>query len=128
MKRRSARPKIDLRAFNAMCKKLPAVTKSVQWGESAVWKVGGKMFAVAWNNGEEGFGYSFKASDTSFEMLVESGAAMPAPYLARAKWVTLAGDDALTKDELAAYLAQAHALVAAKLPKKIRAALGLSAA
>jgi predicted DNA-binding protein (MmcQ/YjbR family) len=126
MKAKRARAKIDLRTFNALCKKLPAATKTVQWGESAVWKVGGKMFAVAWNNGDEGFGYSFKASDTSFEMLVESGAAMPAPYLARAKWVTLTGDGALSKEELAAYLAQAHALVAAKLPKKTRAALGLS--
>lgn len=126
MKKKSAGGAIDLRTFNALCKKLPAATKSVQWGESAVWKVGGKMFAVAWNNGEEGFGYSFKASDTSFEMLVESGAANPAPYLARAKWVTLAGKNALSKDELAAYLAQAHALVAAKLPKKTCAALGLS--
>lgn len=121
------RAALDLRSFNAICRKLPAATKSVQWGDSSVWKVGGKMFAVAWNNGAQGFGYSFKASDVSFEMLIESGAAVPAPYLARAGWVALSAPDALTKDELAAYLAQAHGLIAAKLPKKARAALGLSA-
>jgi predicted DNA-binding protein (MmcQ/YjbR family) len=126
MKRESGRGGIDLRTFNALCRRLPAAAKTVQWGSSSVWKVGGKMFAVAWNNGAAGFGYSFKTSDQSFMMLCESGVASPAPYLARAQWVTLCGPDALSKAELAAYLAQAHALIAAKLPKKTRAMLGLS--
>jgi predicted DNA-binding protein (MmcQ/YjbR family) len=33
--------------FNAFCRALPATTYVVQWGGSHVWKVGGKVFAIA---------------------------------------------------------------------------------
>jgi predicted DNA-binding protein (MmcQ/YjbR family) len=75
--------------------------------------------------GDDAPAYSFKASDLAFEMLVEQGVARPAPYLARAKWVQLLASDALPDETLVAYLGQAHALVAARLPRKARAALGL---
>ena len=36
--------------FNNLCKSLPATTYVVQWGDSHVWKVGGKVFAIgAWS-------------------------------------------------------------------------------
>lgn len=50
---------------------------------------------------------------------------MPAPYLARAKWVRIT-PNALPDDQLIAYLAEAHRLVAAGLTRKARAALGLA--
>ncbi len=71
--------------------------------------------------------YLFKASDLAFEMLVDTGAAIPAPYLARAKWVQMTTADSLSDEDLTAYLAQSHALVAAKLTRKLRAELGLRA-
>ena len=115
-------------AFEAACLALPAATLSVQWGESRVFKVGGKMFAVVGLNSREGGppAYSFKASDMAFELLIEHGLGWPAPYLQRAKWVRLAGHDALDDEDLKAYLAQAHALVAARLTRALRRELGLS--
>lgn len=114
-------------AFEAACLALPAASKSVQWGDDHVFKVGGKMFAVA------GFGdpsgpprYSFKASDIAFELLVEQGLARPAPYLQRARWVALMTPDALTDQEITAYLAQAHAIIAARLTRAVRRSLGLA--
>ncbi len=114
-------------AFDAMARALPGATLDIKWGEDRVYCVGGKMFAHAGPMGEETPAYLFKASDLAFEILIESGAAAPAPYLARAKWVQLASHDALNDADLTAYIKQAHALIAAKLTRKQRSELGLSA-
>jgi len=115
------------KAFEAACLALPAATLSVQWGDSQVFKVGGKMFAViGLNHREEGPpAYSFKASDMAFELLIEHGLGRPAPYLQRAKWVRLAGPDALSDEDAKAYLTQAHALIAARLTRAQKRELGL---
>jgi predicted DNA-binding protein (MmcQ/YjbR family) len=111
-------------AFDAACRALPAVTMDVQWGDEHVYKVGGKMFAA---RGATAPGVSLKVSDIAFEALVESGAARPAAYLARAKWVSFDSLAAQDDAEMAGWLANAHALVAAKLTRAARRALGLPA-
>ena len=110
-------------AFDAACRALPAVTMDVQWGEDHVYKVGGKMFAAM---GPEEHGVSLKVSDIAFEALVEGGVARPAPYLARAKWVRFDSLAAVDDAEMADWLANAHALVAAKLTRAMRRSLGLA--
>ena len=109
--------------FDAACRALPAVTMDVQWGADHVYKVGGKMFAVL---GPTEHGVSMKVSDIAFEALVESGVARPAPYLARAKWVRFDSLAAVDDGEMTDWLANAHALVAAKLTKAMRRSLGLT--
>lgn len=109
------------KAFDDACLSLPGATMEVLWGADNVYKVGGRMFAVCGPNGTA----SFKANDIAFEMLVETGAARPAPYLARARWVFLDRLDSMPDQDLRAYLAQAHALIAAKLSRKARAAIGM---
>ncbi len=109
-------------AFDKVALALPGATKTIQWGDDRVYKVGGKMFAVQGPSGS----FSFKASDIAFEMLTESGEARPAPYMARAKWVYFDKADALSPDDLASYLKTAHALTVAKLTRKQRAELGLA--
>jgi len=60
--------------FNIFCKGLKATTHVVQWGNSDVWKVGGKVFAICgW--AEEADAFTFKASDIAFEVLLEIGRA-----------------------------------------------------
>lgn len=110
-------------AVEAHCLSLPAATAHIQWGGTHVFKVGGKIFAMA---GGEVWGLSFKASDMAFELLCEQGLARPAPYLQRAKWVQLLSPDALNDDDIMAYITQAHAIVAGKLTRKLRAELGLA--
>jgi predicted DNA-binding protein (MmcQ/YjbR family) len=96
---------------------LPAATANVQWVEDEVYKVGGKMFAVRWLKGTT---LSFKASDESFEILTQIDGIIPAPYLARAKWVKLDRLGRLSDAELRGYLRRSHALVAAGLTKKLQ--------
>ena len=109
-------------AFARCALALPAATHQVQWGDDQVYKVGGKMFAVT--DGAASV-LSLKVSDIAFEALVESGRARTAPYLARAKWVRFDDLAALDDDEVAGWLRNAHALVAAKLTRKARRELGL---
>ena len=56
--------------------------------------------------------------------MVERPGIIPAPYLARAHWVALEDEDALTRRELEPWLRSAYELVWAKLPKGVRAGLG----
>jgi predicted DNA-binding protein (MmcQ/YjbR family) len=110
-------------AFDAACRALPAVTMEILWGEDHVYKVGGRMFAVL---GPTNHGVSMKVSDIAFEALVEGGVARPSPYLARAKWVRFDDLASMDEAETAGWLANAHALVAAKLTKAKRRELGLA--
>jgi len=112
--------------LHAFIAKLPKTTLSVQWGNDYVYKVGGKMFAVLGGPPEgKARSLSFKATDESFEILTRLEGIIPAPYLARAKWVHLDKPRRLRAKELTAYLTRAHALVASTLPKKKQRELGL---
>lgn len=108
----------DLRRF---CLTLPGATATVQWGDNHVFKVGGKMFAVIGMAGRKFDGLSFKVSPDSFHILTREPGIVPAPYLARAGWVAVDRLDRLPADQLKAYVARAHAIIAAKLPKKKQA-------
>ena len=110
-------------AFHAAALALPGATFDIKWGADRVYSVGGKMFAHAGIEGDPEPKYMFKASDLAYEMLIEQGLAKPAPYLARAKWVQLAGPRALSDEQLTAYLEEAHRIVAGKLPAAVKATL-----
>jgi predicted DNA-binding protein (MmcQ/YjbR family) len=107
--------------IDAFCLSLPGTTGEILWETDRVFKVGGKMFAVLGPSGT----LSFKANDVAFEKLCETGAARPAPYMARAKWVFLDDPSGFDGPDLKAYLTEAHAIIAARLTRKARAALGL---
>jgi predicted DNA-binding protein (MmcQ/YjbR family) len=115
-------------AFDALCLGLPAATYVNQWGGSHVYKVGGKVFAIApnWAARHGGQAYIFKVSEMAFEMLTEHGLAHPAPYLGRSSWVQLNAVDSLDDADLAAYIRQAHALIVARLTRAARKALDLA--
>ena len=104
---------------------LRGTTFDVKWETQRVYSVAEKMFAVRGAIGGRDSNFGFKASDLASEMLIEQGLARPAPDMGRNKWVQLLDGDALTDEDIAAYLREAHALVAAKLTKKARAALGI---
>ncbi|PKP81434.1 MAG: hypothetical protein CVT79_10070 [Alphaproteobacteria bacterium HGW-Alphaproteobacteria-18] len=101
------------------CLSLPGAECMVQWGDDQIYKIAGKMFAAT----DKACAHiSFKCSDEAFHVLVESGVAVPAPYLARAKWVQVT-PEALPEDELRQRITQAYAIVRSKLTRKLQAAL-----
>jgi predicted DNA-binding protein (MmcQ/YjbR family) len=105
-----------------LCLSFPGATEQIQWGNDLLFKVGGKMFAVTPLEPAP-VCLSFKASPENFAELTERPNIIPAPYLARAQWVALETRDALPHSELARLLHDSYDLVAAKLPKKVRASL-----
>jgi predicted DNA-binding protein (MmcQ/YjbR family) len=110
-----------------LCLSFPHATENVQWGDDLVFKVAGKMFVVL--KLEAGGNWlAFKSTPEEFAELVERPGVVPAPYLARAHWVALERNDAIPRAELRRLLRKAYDLVAAKLPKKTRAALEKSTA
>ena len=105
------------------CLSLPHTTEMVQWGDHLLFKIGGKMYA-ALSLSPGGNFLSCKAPPEEFEDLVERPGIIPAPYLAKAKWIALQSEEAMSRAEVKHRLSQSYALVLAKLPKKTRDSLG----
>jgi predicted DNA-binding protein (MmcQ/YjbR family) len=108
--------------FEAFILTLPQATIVRQWRDDSVAKVGGKIFALLDRDPGEVW---LKVSDMAYELLTELPGVRPAPYFARARWVAISVDSPLSADEVAAYIREAHRIIAAKLSRKIRAELGL---
>jgi predicted DNA-binding protein (MmcQ/YjbR family) len=110
---------MDIEQLRKLCLSFPGVTEQMQWGDDLLFKVGGKMFAVTplvpakiW--------VSLKANPETFAELTERPGVIPAPYLARAKWIALETRDALPDAEITQLLRESYELVLAKLPRKLR--------
>jgi predicted DNA-binding protein (MmcQ/YjbR family) len=71
---------------------------------------------------------SFKVDDERFLELTGVPGVMPAPYLARAKWVQVGGVHGLADADLDALLRRSHALVASRLTKKLQRDIGIDEA
>lgn len=112
-------------AFRDACLGLRAASLTVQWGGTQVFKVGGRMFALMGGAVAQD-GVSFKVSDLAYEVLIETGRAVPAPYLARARWVRFADLETLDEAEALDWLQNAHRLVVARLTRAVRRDLGLT--
>jgi predicted DNA-binding protein (MmcQ/YjbR family) len=117
---------VSLKDFDRYCKSFRGSTKVVQWGGAHVWKVGGKMFAICWGD-PESFGITFKVDPQTFDFLKTTPGCRPAPYLASRgmKWIQWFAPDQVSWDDLQTYLRESYQLIAAKLPKRTRAKLGI---
>ncbi|MEM9233701.1 MAG: MmcQ/YjbR family DNA-binding protein [Pseudomonadota bacterium] len=119
---------MELDAYNTFCASLPATSHVVQWGGSHVWKVGGKVFAIAgWGDDPGILAITFKVTPESYEILKDQPGLRPAPYLASRgmKWIQHFDAPGLDEKGLKAYLRKSHELVAAGLSKKKQRELGL---
>jgi predicted DNA-binding protein (MmcQ/YjbR family) len=116
----------DFERQRALSATLPGATEDVKWGADLVHSVGSKMFAVYLPD-ELGLARSccFKVDDERFLELTTVPGVIPAPYLARAKWVQVRHPNGLAANDLDALVRRSHALVAAGLTKKLQRELGL---
>jgi predicted DNA-binding protein (MmcQ/YjbR family) len=113
---------MDIDWIRNLCLSFPQTTEQIQWGDDLVFKVAGKIHAITVLNPAK-IWLCFKVSPEKFAELTERPGIIPAPYLARAKWIALETKDALPSDELTLLLRESYDMVVAKLPKKIREAL-----
>lgn len=110
--------KLSFAKLRDACAALPGATQDVKWGSVLVFSVGEKMFAGTHGEGDAVF--SFKVDDERFLELTDRPGIIPAPYLARAKWVQITPSAALTQQEARALLERSYQLVFAKLTKKLQ--------
>lgn len=110
---------MDIEWLRKLCLSLPNTTEQIQWGYDLLFKVHGKMFAIAPLEPAPVV-LSFKCSDEDFAELTERAEVIPAPYLARAKWVALQTRDAIGKEELGPLLRASYEMVLTKIPKRVK--------
>jgi predicted DNA-binding protein (MmcQ/YjbR family) len=113
---------MDIEKIRKHCLSLPHATENVQWGADLVFKVDGKMFAVAPLEVAP-VCLSFKCTPENFAELCERPGIIPAPYMARAQWVALESPNAIPDEELRMLLGESYWLVWERLPKQRRRAL-----
>ena len=113
---------VTLAKLREYCLLFPGATEQIQWGADLVFKVGGKMFCVACTEVAANV-MSFKCDDEMFAEMCERSGIIPAPYMARAKWIALERWDTLSDSELKPLVAEAYRLVKEKLPQKTQASL-----
>lgn len=113
---------MNIDQLRKICLEFPGATEQIQWEDDLLFKVGGKMFAVIpleparlW--------LTLKADPEQFAELTERPGIIPAPYLARAKWVAIETADTLPQAEVVTLLRKSYELVSAKLPRATRASL-----
>jgi predicted DNA-binding protein (MmcQ/YjbR family) len=102
---------------------LKGVTEDIKWGNDLCFCVGEKMFCVTPVEGA--FDASFKCNDEGFAELTERENIIPAPYMARNKWVKVETAAALKKKEWEEYVLKSYQLVSSRLPKKVQKEIGL---
>jgi predicted DNA-binding protein (MmcQ/YjbR family) len=110
---------MNIEKAKTFCRSLPGATEDIKWGADLVFSVGDKMFAVTGDGAEPG-GISFKVDDDRFLELTDRQGIIPAPYLARAKWVKIEDLKAVSDAEAAQLLKRSYELVFGKLTKKLQ--------
>ncbi|MCE3258989.1 MAG: hypothetical protein K0S12_630 [Bacteroidetes bacterium] len=110
--------------LQGICKKFKGVTEDIKWEDHLCFNIGGKMFLVT-SPESVPVSASFKVSDEEFDELSSKKGFMPAPYLARYKWVHVDDIKRLSKKQWEHYAKQSYELIAGKLPAKIKKTLGL---
>jgi predicted DNA-binding protein (MmcQ/YjbR family) len=114
---------MDIESARAFCLSLPHATEGVQWDNDLLFRIGGKIFAVMGLDAATPHCLSFKCTPEKFDELIELDGIIPAPYMARNKWVTLERFDALSDKEIRVLIRNSYEMILAKLPKKVQAQL-----
>lgn len=113
---------MNLDAIRSYCLSLPHATEGIQWGNDLLFRISGKMFAVVGLDPPNSL--AFKCTPEKFHDLIERDGIIPAPYMARNKWVKLETLDALGDRELKTLIKNSYDMILSKLPKKTQAELG----
>jgi predicted DNA-binding protein (MmcQ/YjbR family) len=107
---------MNIEIIRNICRSLPSATEGIKWGNDLCFMIGDKMFCVM--TLESPSKVSLKVKDEEFEELTNFNGIVPAPYVARYKWVLVEQISIFSKKEWEFYIHQSYLLVRSKLPKK----------
>ena len=100
------------------CAALPEAASDVKWGADLCFTIDAKMFAVLGMRAGKPLNVAFKCDPERFLELTDQSGIVPAPYLARAHWVSVTAVDALTDAQAQTLVRRSYELIVAKLPKR----------
>lgn len=107
-----------------ICEKYRGVTQDIKWEDHLCFMVGGKMFLITAPDAVP-CSASIKVADESFDEIAAMEGLMPAPYLARYKWVWMDDISRLSRRQWESFIDTAYHVVASKLPSKVKKQIGL---
>jgi predicted DNA-binding protein (MmcQ/YjbR family) len=113
---------MDIEWLRSYCLSFPGTSEDIKWGNDLCFLVAEKMFCVT--NLEPPLHITFKVTDEEFEELSQRDGFIPAPYMARNKWVMVQNVNKVSKNEWKQFIEQSYNLIKSKLPKKKQQELG----
>ncbi len=111
---------MDLEIIRKYCLSFAGTREQIQWENHLLFKVADKMFLIYALGMESPNRISLKCSPEKFEEMIEIENIIPAPYMARNKWITIQDGCRIKMSELNKLIKESYDLVFAKLPKKVR--------
>jgi predicted DNA-binding protein (MmcQ/YjbR family) len=115
---------MEIEQLRSVCSGWPGVSESIKWEDDLVFSVADKMFMVTALRGPHKGRLSFKVDPDRFLELTDQPGMMPAPYMARAFWVSITEPERFGDADIAAFLRRSYELVRSRLSKKVQARLG----
>lgn len=116
---------MDIDFIRSYSMTFPGATEEIQWESELLFKVGGKIFVMC-GSSSEGL-VMLKANPEKFDELVEIQGVIPAPYLARNKWIGIRNKNDLKISEIKNLIKESYELVFQKLPKRLKNEINLTA-
>lgn len=101
------------------CLSLNGTTESIKWDDHLCFSIGEKMYLVIAPD-KFPISCSFKTSDEWFEELIGREGIIPAPYMAKYKWVFTEDIKNISNSEWLRFIDTAYELVFEKLPLKTK--------
>lgn len=108
---------MDIEALRSVCMGLPGATEDIKWENDLCFLIGGKMFCVTALDSKPVM-ISLKVDGENYDELILKEGIVPAPYLARHKWVLIKDVNAIPPVQLMKMIRQSYKLIKAKLPGK----------
>lgn len=110
---------MTLDMIREIASKLPHVKEDIKWGNDLCFCLAEKMFCVTGLE-DNPVKVAVKVTEEEFDELIEREGIIPAPYLARNKWVLIDATSKISKKELTYLIKQSYDLIKTKLPKKLQ--------
>lgn len=114
---------MNIEEIRQYCLSLSHVTETVKWDDDLCFTIDNKMFCILWMGSP--LKISFKCSELDFNKFIEKENIIPAPYLAKNRWVQVQSEHIFSKEEWEMNLKNAYRLIAKKLTKKRQLELGI---
>ena len=109
--------------LKALSRDWPGVASAIKWDDDLCFTVAGKMFAVYCLRGPHRGRISFKVEAERFLELTDQPGIVPAAYMARAFWVSIAEPDRFARTKIGGFVQRSYELVRAGLSKRLQTGL-----